>query len=176
VRKRKTFGSFQKPSQPPTVGDWVFLATLNENLLDKEHNLTNHRMAWMMSTQAFLFGAFCVILINDPKDQRTSSMLLDLIPLFGLVVAITAIIGIFAAQLVIKVLETERSIYRDILSELFNYSEMPDIGCNRDGWLFWTRFGGVWPPRIIAVGIAILWLKVLLQRFGISFGIIDRGL
>ncbi|CAN1208895.1 hypothetical protein TUMEXPCC7403_01640 [Tumidithrix helvetica PCC 7403] len=172
MSKPKPFNWLQEPTQPPTVGDWVFLATLNENLLDKEHNLTNHRMAWMMSTQAFLFSTFCIILINSPKEQRTAAMLLNLIPGFALVIAVTAIIGIFAAQSVIDVLEKERSIYHKILKFLFDHSDMPDIGYERSGGLSWTRFGGVWPPRIISIGIAILWLLVLLGRFGL----IDRGL
>lgn len=49
VSKRKTFKSFQHPKEASTIGDWVFFATLNENLLDKEHNLTNHRMVQMIS-------------------------------------------------------------------------------------------------------------------------------
>jgi hypothetical protein len=175
--KTKTLQPAKSPKEPPSVGDWVSLATLNENLLDKEHNLTNHRMAWMMSTQAFLFGAFCLILISQPKDQHTSAMLLNLIPCFGLAIAAAASLGILAAQSVVKVLERERSVYRDVLSKLFSYPAMPDVGCRRVGPLVWTRFGGVWPPRIIALGIGVNWLFVLLGRFGLSLGlhVHDRG-
>ena len=154
----------------------MFLATLNENMIDKEHTLTNYRITWMMSTQAFLFSAFCYILISTTGNkheelQKTAIMLLKFIPLFGATLGIVSGLGILAAQNVLEVLERERSSYRDVLATLFGYHEMPDIGFRRVGRLGWTRFGGIWPPRLVVCAIVLLWLFVLFTRFGI----VDRG-
>src|SRR4030095_11363219 len=42
------------PATPPTAGDWVFLASVNGGLLDKEFTLANHRIGWMMTSQVDL--------------------------------------------------------------------------------------------------------------------------
>jgi hypothetical protein len=73
--------------------------------IEHEDNLVNHRMSWLMSSQAFLFGAF-VILINGPifsTDARTddfkdiATALLYFIPLAGITISFCSGVGVYAA-------------------------------------------------------------------------------
>ena len=176
-----------RPPTSPTCGDLVFLATYNENLLDKELKLANDRIGWMMTSQSILLGAFCLLYINKNRPQSATqaappsispdsgvdvaASLLPLIPFVALAIVIAGLIGFGAAQIVIHTLETERTFYQAALSRHFSIS-IPDIGCNRQGrWLRKTRKMGYVPSLAIMGLLILLWGYLLLTRLNMAIGI-----
>ncbi len=160
------------PSTPPSAGDWIFLASLNEGLLDKEFTLANHRMSWTMTSQSILLGAFCLVAFNKDKNQEVADMLLKFIPLAAWAIVLAGLSGIIAAQIVIYRLEHERSYYQAVLRKIFG-ADIPDIGsCRQGSWTGRTRFMGFVPSIVITSLIFLLWSYLLLSRLsiGIKFG------
>src|SRR5258707_9126438 len=104
----------EMPKNPPSAGDWVFLASYNENLLEKEFKLQNDRISWMMTSQSVLFAGFCIILTGrlDRLDTGIATRLLEVIPLLAILIIGATICGVFAAQSVVNRLEQERSSYQ----------------------------------------------------------------
>jgi hypothetical protein len=159
------------PTKEPSAGDWVQLAMFNESLINTEWKLAGDRATLMVTTQAFLFGAFFLILFNtDPKRAVTAKLLLNYIPFIGATVIAFASSGIFAAVGVACRLEHERSFYQGVLSRMFGI-KMPDLGSRRDGsWFFrWSRVFGTAPFVIITSFLFLFWVIAALSRI-ISFG------
>lgn len=158
----------QIPTAPPTVGDWVFLAAVNEGLLDKEFTLANHRMSWMMTSQSILFGAFCLVGFNKDKNPEIAAMLLRFIPFAAWAIVLAGLSGIVAAQIVIYRLEHERSYYQAVLRKIFG-ADIPDIGsCRQGSWTGRTRFMGFVPSIVITSLLFLLWSYLLLSRLNIG--------
>ncbi|MBS0262209.1 MAG: hypothetical protein JSS02_09690 [Planctomycetes bacterium] len=156
------------PAEPAKVGDWLFLATLNESLIDKEWKLAGDRAGLMMSAQAFLFGAFFLILFNKEKNVDAARLLLTVIPIVGAVIIAFSSCGIFIAVAVARRLEEERSYYQGVLSRMFKIS-IPDLGVRRSAnrALSWSRPLGLMPFIVISLILFVLWGIVLLSRLTI---------
>src|SRR5215207_9741780 len=64
-----------------------------------EDNLTNHRLSWLLDSQALLFAAYGVFIAAPPQSAYSSKaqILVILIPILGAVVTLLAGISIVAA-------------------------------------------------------------------------------
>jgi hypothetical protein len=151
----------KKTENPPSAGDWILLASLNEEMLSKELRLINDRVGWITATQSILFGAFYVLLINQDKLPQAVNILPKVILLVSIPILVGAYIGVVAAQKVIDQLEKERSFYQRTLSEIFDY-RIPDVGCYREGSLMGTRVLGSTPFFWVTVILFIIWVTILL--------------
>lgn len=167
-------------NMPPTSssemkpGDWVFLAALNEQLLDKELRLSNDRMTWMMASQTVLFAAFYILLVNkdnpsnSPMVKQIATRLLDWIPVVAIIIIGCALAGIIAARLVGRSLERERSFYQEALYKIFNVN-IPDIGSRRKGVLYLTRTLGSLLSWAVPALLLIVWISIIVSRLEIAF-------
>lgn len=61
--------------------------------IEHENELTNHRLTWMLNSQAFLFAAFALTFQSSAKDDVSPSAL----PLFKYVLAGISSVGILSA-------------------------------------------------------------------------------
>ena len=65
-----------------------------------ENTLVTHRMTWNLTFQGFLFTGYALVLSRPVADAASAdrvSIFLNVLPVAGIVVAMLAIIGVFAA-------------------------------------------------------------------------------
>ncbi len=155
----------EKLPAPTEPSDWIFLATLNEELISKEIKLISDRVSWLTTSQGFLFSAFCLLLISrNDKTTETANTLLFLIPVIALCSLVGISIGIFAAELVMDRLATERTFYTLVLKKIYFDIDIPDLGSERKGGLFCTGVMGRLPYYALAVFLFVIWTIILLGR------------
>lgn len=73
--------------------------------LERELNLINHRISWMLTFQGFLFATIALV-ANQNADQAIRAVFRNVIPAIGIAVAFLALIGVHAAYLSIKDIKT----------------------------------------------------------------------
>jgi hypothetical protein len=147
-----------------TRGDWMLLASLNEQMLSEELKLLNDRIGWVMTSQSILFGAICVLVSNKEKIPDVAKEILHVIPYVALIIVVGSVYGIVSALQVIKHLEDERSVYQGGLSIIFEF-KIPDLGSQRKGKLWWTR-GLDFYLLAFVVGILLFsWVYIILYPY-----------
>ena len=151
-----------EPSKP-TVSDWVLFATLNEELISKEIRLSSDRIGWLITTQSFLFGAFCLIAISSNNNTETARNLLLIIPVLGLLTLLGTMAGVIAARIVLVELEKQRGDFQKKLNVLFG-TTFALIDTDRQGRLRGSRMLGGIPFNVITVVLLLLWGIILYHR------------
>lgn len=154
------------------ASDWVLYASLNEELISKEIRLISDRTGWLNTTQSFLFGAFCLIVLSSNNKTETAQALMLAIPVLGLATLAACVLGVVGARQVIKELEYEREKFQKELNKMFG-TKLPILGPNRDGFLKRTRHMGGLPFNGIVAALTLLWLIILFMRIQIQFTVLS---
>lgn len=86
-----------------------FRLTRFDAQIKMEFDLIGHRMNWLMTSQAFLFGAFGVAVTStSSRNHLLTEWLLFLIPIVGGLTALVVGVAISAAHRVVKRLKPDR--------------------------------------------------------------------
>jgi len=153
--------------KPVTASDWVFIASFYEELINKELKLTSDRIGWMITSQSILFGAFCLIILND-NPNVTIQRLSIAIPFIALVIIFGVLMGVNAARKVLTSLGNARTKYQEILEQIFKPLPMPRLGPKRVNELSSTVLHGELPFYLVIICLSALWFVVLVDRIKIQ--------
>ena len=164
----KELGGFKYP-KPNSASDWVFIASFYEELINKELKLTSDRIGWMITSQSILFGAFCLIILNDDGSSSTIKRLSIAIPFIALAIIYGTFMGVNAARRVLTSLGKVRIQYQDILETMYSPLPMPRLGPKRTNELSSTVFHGELPFYLVIACLTALWVVVLVDRLRIQF-------
>jgi hypothetical protein len=164
----KELGGFKYP-KPNSASDWVFIASFYEELINKELKLTSDRIGWMITSQSILFGAFCLIILNDDGSSSTIKRLSIAIPFIALAIIYGTFMGVNAARRVLTSLGKVRIQYQDILETMYSPLPMPRLGPKRANELSSTVFHGELPFYLVIACLTALWVVVLVDRLRIQF-------
>jgi len=126
--------------------------------IQHQNNLIGQRTTLLVTSQAFLFGAFATLLNgfdSAQKAQRAIKLLRFAIPLVGLLIPILVLLAVVSAVVVIRRLREEH-----------------DLLCNKlaDGGVEWLRcqpihlviFGQMLPVAA-SVGFLTAWIGVIVE-------------
>jgi hypothetical protein len=113
--------------------------------LERELNLINNRLSWMLTFQGFLFTT-TALAANNNTDQTMSMGLKYGIPFVGILVAFLALFGIHAAHLSITNIRTRWKWYGGYLGYSLAFGN-PDA----------RKYGRI-PSYGIPISIIIAWL------------------
>lgn len=163
-------GAGWSPKDLP-ASDWVLYASLNEELISKEIRLISDRTGWLNTTQSFLFGAFCLIVLSSNNKTETAQALMLAIPVLGILTLAACVLWVVGARQVIQKLECERERFQIELNNKFG-TNIPLLGPNREGFLKKTRHMGGLPFNGIVLALLLLWLIILFMRIQIQFTIL----
>ncbi|MBW4484681.1 MAG: hypothetical protein KME14_19270 [Tildeniella torsiva UHER 1998/13D] len=123
--------------------------------LERELNLINNRISWMLTFQGFLFAAIALV-ANQNTDQAIRTMFGIVVPIIGIAVAFLALVGVHAAYLSIK------DIKETWKKKLGHWEYSPAFGTPRSSLL------GRVPSYGIPVSIIIAWFIFLVGLVGAS--------
>lgn len=118
--------------------------------LERELNLINNRLSWMLTFQGLLFAAIALVAHKD-TEQATRVVFRNVIPTIGIVVAFLALAGVHAAHLSIKDIKTKWK------QKLGHWEFSPAFGTSTSSIL------GRVPSYGIPISIAIAWFLFLIK-------------
>jgi hypothetical protein len=155
------------------IRDVIAIADFVEKLIQSEQQWIMNRLQWLFTSQSFLLTAYGVLVTRGGTApyEALAKLLVSLLPWVGLCFCILVGIAIFAAECVLSPLgDTRHSLTVAInehstmpRDEKGNTIKIPIVGTKKRK----TRFFGGLPHWFLPWILAILWLTLLLARFGI---------
>ena len=125
--------------------------------VDKELDLINYRMMWIVVSESFIFSAFATSVINYDPDrmffQAVVGFLLVLLPLLGIFLSGIAIPAIRAAHSAVRRLKAQRDALELALPEHLRITMI--------AWADKENRLGNLPARFIPWAIIGIWLLLL---------------
>jgi hypothetical protein len=121
--------------------------TILSQLLLNEQQLIGHRMAWLVMSQSFLFGA--VIFGDEPHAGETTRLALKLVTVLGLFISLSASLGVTAALRMIHILHHHLELFDGLLG-------LRRFGPTRES--SWTTWAGNAPAIVLPAWFAGSWL------------------
>lgn len=125
------------------------VAILSQLLLN-EQQLMGYRMAWLVMSQSFLFGA--VIFGDAPDAGATTRLALKIVTLLGLFISLSAALGVAAALRMIHILSHHLERFDGELG-------LVRLGPTRES--AWTTWAGNAPAIVLPAWFAGSWLVLL---------------
>jgi hypothetical protein len=128
--------------------------------IEREENLVNRRIAWMLTFQGFLFATIA-LLANNSVDAKLRTNLEFLLPATGCIVGLLALVGVHAAYSSIneKLGKWDKEGKKDIPSDILK--KLPEITSNG------ASFGG----KLLSYGLPLLffviWGILIFQQLGV---------
>jgi hypothetical protein len=119
-------------------------------LLLNEQQLMGYRMAWLVMSQSFLFGA--VIFGDEPDAGETTRLALKLVTLLGLFISLSAALGVAAALRMVHILHHQLERFDRGLG-------LQRLGPRRLS--SWTTWAGNAPAIVLPAWFAGSWLVLL---------------
>jgi hypothetical protein len=153
------------------IQDLCCLGSLIETKISHEINLIGYRMAALVISESFLFGAFAVILASpgSSTDPTTTIMTLLLgLPVLGFFLVLFAWPSLFAARRVMQALCRARGDVDKMLQKLTSKDvpHLPNLGIEtREPSLKSTLWLGDLPLNAVPALLAVTWLLAFLARF-----------
>jgi uncharacterized integral membrane protein len=130
--------------------------TLTETRLTHEFTLAGHRMAWLVSSQAFLFGAWVSLVRKIGELEASDALVLSaVIPVVGFVTAVAGGLATAAAVRMVDILVAERARY-DVVVGIKELSSLRPSS--------WTRVAGHIPTGVLPVVFAVSWSTIVLNQ------------
>lgn len=124
--------------------------TILSQLLLNEQQLMGYRMAWLVMSQSFLFGA--VIFGDAPDAGETTRLALRLVTLLGLFISLSAALGVAAALRMVHILNHHLELFDGTLG-------LQRLGPRRQS--SWTTWAGNAPAIVLPAWFAGSWLVLL---------------
>jgi hypothetical protein len=124
--------------------------TILSQLLLNEQQLMGYRMAWLVMSQSFLFGA--VIFGDAPDAGETTRLALKLVTLLGLFISLSATLGVAAALRMVHILNHHLELFDGVLG-------LQRLGPRRQS--SWTTWAGNAPAIVLPAWFAGSWLVLL---------------
>jgi hypothetical protein len=124
--------------------------TILSQLLLNEQQLMGYRMAWLVMSQSFLFGA--VIFGDAPGAGETTRLALKLVTLLGLFISLSAALGVAAALRMVHILHHHLELFDGVLG-------LQRLGPRRES--SWTTWAGNAPAIVLPAWFAGSWLVLL---------------
>jgi hypothetical protein len=124
--------------------------TILSQLLLNEQQLMGYRMAWLVMSQSFLFGA--VIFGDAPDAGETTRLALKLVTLLGLFISLSAALGVAAALRMVHILHHHLELFDGVLG-------LQRLGPGRES--SWTTWAGNAPAIVLPAWFAGSWLVLL---------------
>ena len=118
--------------------------------IEREDGLIHNRLTWMLTTQGFLFTALILIGQRSQVSNIMFDLLIDIIPLTGVILSLMGFVGVFAAYLAISDLKKwwKRMIY-------IKYPR--PFGGKQAHRL------GLAPSLLLPVLLGLIWLDILIK-------------
>jgi len=139
------------------VKEWLSPAAANERSLSKQLKATANRIGWILTVQAALFVAFCVMAAKDAPLSGLQSFLLGGIPLFAMVLISIDLMGLSASQSMLDTLEGERLAFQRLQRMLSDPGGCADSVPKPDSFAAARRLAFL--PSLIILGILlVVWL------------------
>lgn len=133
--------------------------------VDKELDLVNYRMMWIVVSESFIFSAFTTAAVNYVPERmflkKVVSYLLVVMPLLGIFLAGIAIPAISAAHSAVRRLKEQRDALERRLPEHLRIRMIS--WKDRENWM------GNLPPRFIPWAIILSWVTLLSVTAGVLF-------
>jgi hypothetical protein len=155
--EKPTGGNFDLPFEP---ADYPYILTQLNRLgqaVDKELDLINYRMMWIVVSESFIFSGFATAAVNYVPDRlflkTVVGYLLVLMPLLGIFLVSIAIPAIKAAHSAVRRLKDQRDSLERRLPEHLRITLISSK--DRENWM------GNLPPRFIPWAILLIWLVIL---------------
>jgi uncharacterized membrane protein YidH (DUF202 family) len=125
--------------------------------VDKELDLINYRMMWIVVSESFIFSGFATAAVNYAPDRLFLNTvvvcLLVLLPLLGIFLVSIAMPAIKAAHSAVRRLKEQRDSFERRLPE---HLRITLIAWNdRENWM------GNLPPRFIPWAMLLIWSVLL---------------
>jgi hypothetical protein len=125
--------------------------------VDKELDLINYRMMWIVVAESFIFSGFATAAVNYVPERlflkRVVSYLLVLMPLLGIFLVSIAIPAISAAHSAVRRLKEQRDCLERRLPEHLRITLI--------SWKDSENWMGNLPPRFIPPAIILIWFILL---------------
>ena len=146
-------------AKPPSPSKADFYQLIRARI-EKEDELVNQRLIWMVFSQSFMFSAFA-ILTNAPEKPKTPTMgaqqdlLLWIIPVIALFACALIYIGLLASLLTLKGLRKRYDNYPDD-GTADHLPPIQNIG--------WVRLLSAMAPIGLPLLFVLTWLMLLLNQ------------
>jgi len=143
--------------------EYLEIYSLYRERVSQEDNLVNHRMGWMLLSNAIFFGFFAALIAALSNDRATGSsfsrfsFVPTTIALFGIICTGGSIISIHAA---LDEIDYLHDIYRTMYPEIGEAERMrlmPSLVGHKN-----YHFFGTIVPRLMPWGIILLWVALII--------------
>lgn len=151
------------------------LMSHNETKLGHEFALIGQRLTWLSISESFLFGGFAssVATVSSSAHPMSAPLttLLMLLPVLGLLLALSVGIGIRAAIVVTRELQVVRGRLEAQAITQYGDAWVLRLGDPRDrGRLHWTLLAGDLPAQAVPLLMSVAWIVLIVVVAQHGFG------